>query len=76
MKHSPFSFRENTPASSIHPGHFLRRSALLWLAIFTAGIATAQQPFITTWKTDNPGTSNSTSITIPTGGGGYNYEVD
>ncbi|MEQ1746989.1 MAG: BspA family leucine-rich repeat surface protein [Saprospiraceae bacterium] len=32
--------------------------------------------FITTWKTDNPGTSNSTSITIPTTGGGYNYEVD
>ncbi len=32
--------------------------------------------FITTWKTDNPGTSNSTSITIPTTGGGYNYDVD
>ena len=33
-------------------------------------------PFITTWRTDNPGTSNSTFITIPTGGTGYNYEVD
>ncbi len=32
--------------------------------------------FITTWKTDNPGTSNNTSITIPTNGGGYNYDVD
>ncbi|MDM8564070.1 BspA family leucine-rich repeat surface protein [Candidatus Halobeggiatoa sp. HSG11] len=32
--------------------------------------------FITTWKTDNPGTSNSTSITIPTTGGGYSYDVD
>ena len=32
--------------------------------------------FITTWKTDNAGTSNSTSITIPTYGGGYNYSVD
>ncbi len=36
----------------------------------------AQAPFITTWKTDNPGTSNSTSITIPTTGTGYNYDVD
>ena len=34
------------------------------------------QSFITTWKTDNPGTSNSTSITIPTTGGGYSYDVD
>jgi len=32
--------------------------------------------FVTTWKTDNPGTSNSTSITIPTTGTGYNYQVD
>lgn len=32
--------------------------------------------FITTWKTDNPGTSNSSSIRIPTTGGGYNYSVD
>ncbi|WP_037328883.1 BspA family leucine-rich repeat surface protein, partial [Runella zeae] len=32
--------------------------------------------FITTWKTDNAGTSNSTSITIPTTGTGYNYDVD
>jgi len=36
----------------------------------------SQNEFITTWKTDNPGTSNSTSITIPTIGGGYNYDVD
>ena len=34
------------------------------------------RPFITTWKTDNPGSSNSTSITILTVGSGYNYEVD
>ena len=33
--------------------------------------------FITTWKTDNPGASNSTSITIPTfSGETYNYDVD
>ncbi|MBF4519046.1 BspA family leucine-rich repeat surface protein [Flavobacterium sp. ANB] len=34
--------------------------------------------FITTWKTDNvsAGSSNATSITIPTFGTGYNYDVD
>ncbi len=32
--------------------------------------------FVTTWKTDNAGTSNFTSITIPTTGGGYIYDVD
>jgi len=33
-------------------------------------------PFITTWKTDNPGTSPNDAISIPTTGGGYNYDVD
>ncbi len=32
--------------------------------------------FVTTWKTDNPGTSGKTSITIPTIGTGYKYDVD
>ncbi|MCK0133553.1 BspA family leucine-rich repeat surface protein [Arenibacter sp. S6351L] len=32
--------------------------------------------FVTIWKTDNDGASNSTSITIPTKGTGYNYDVD
>jgi surface protein len=32
--------------------------------------------FLSTWKTNNPGTSSSTSITIPTSGGGYSYDVD
>ncbi len=32
--------------------------------------------FVTTWKTDNPGSSSSTSITIPTTGTGYSYDVD
>ncbi|OUR97724.1 hypothetical protein A9Q86_16055 [Flavobacteriales bacterium 33_180_T64] len=37
----------------------------------------AQDEFITTWKTDNSGTSNNTSITIPTFlGETYNYEID
>ncbi|SKB44628.1 BspA family leucine-rich repeat surface protein [Maribacter arcticus] len=46
------------------------------LCILNFGSILAQGEFITTWKTDNPGTSNSTSITIPTMGGGYSYDVD
>jgi len=34
-----------------------------------------QAPFITTWKTDNPGSSSDTQITIPTTGTGYDYIV-
>ena len=35
------------------------------------------RPFITTWKTDNPGTSTNNQITIPTFSGEvYNYTVD
>ena len=34
------------------------------------------EAFVTRWKTDNPGSSNSTSIKIGTIGAGYNYDVD
>ena len=43
---------------------------------FTGFQVSAQAEFITTWKTDNPGVSNATSITIPTVDLGYNYDVD
>ncbi len=43
---------------------------------FELTITEVINPFITTWKTDNPGTSNNDQITIPTLGGGYNYLVD
>ena len=33
------------------------------------------RPFITLWKTDNPGNSGDTQITIPTKGGGYDYDI-
>ncbi|MEQ1747189.1 MAG: BspA family leucine-rich repeat surface protein, partial [Saprospiraceae bacterium] len=48
--------------------------ALLFL-LPSAALAQASA-FITTWNTANPGSSNTTSITIPTTGAGYNYEVD
>ena len=35
-----------------------------------------EDQFVTTWKTDNPGSSANNQITIPIEGGGYNYEVD
>ncbi len=38
--------------------------------------AAVSDHFVSTWKTDNPGTSNTTSITIPTAGLGYSYQVD
>ena len=46
------------------------------LNIFEVFAQLSPNDFVTTWKTDNPGTSNSTSITIPTTGIGYNYDVD
>lgn len=58
------------------PLALMMRLLFLWIAIPTATTAQAQRPFITTWKTDNPGTSNSTSITIPSISWGSNYEVD
>jgi surface protein len=40
-------------------------------------LAAPSDDFVTTWKTDNPGTSSSTSITIPTNAAyAYSYDVD
>ena len=49
---------------------------LLLMLCFTGFQVSAQAEFNTTWKTDNPGISNSTSITIPTVDTGYNFDVD
>lgn len=53
---------------------------LFGLILFTSSILYAQEPpkrpFITTWKTDNEGGSNSSSIEIKTPGSDFNYEVD
>lgn len=76
MKHLPLFFQKDNFAFSKHT---LLRSILFWIALLTAHIAYTQQPFITTWKTDNTasGSSNGTSIIIPTFSGDvYNYDVD
>ncbi len=72
---SPLLFPQKNTAVSFAKHSFLR-VMLLCIGCFAFTAAYAQLPFISTWKTDNPGTSSSTSITIPTTGAGYNYEVD
>ncbi len=56
----------------------MKKIALILFVCFLGIHANAQQEdyFITTWKTDNPGDSDVTAITIPTTGYGYNYDVD
>lgn len=57
----------------------LRQPKVLVILVFFIFISlnAFSQPFITTWKTDNDGSSNSTSITIPTHPNEtYNYDVD
>ena len=39
------------------------------------GIILSTDYFITIWQTDNNGTSNNNQITIPTTGGGYDYNI-
>ena len=54
------------------------QKSLIFITFFIFSISVfSQNEFITTWKTDNPGTSNATSITIPTFvGETYSYDVD
>lgn len=61
--------------------HSIENSIIFFLVVlssFYTDICGAQAtvPFVTTWKTDNPGISANNQITIPTAGGGYNYTVD
>ncbi|MEN0004418.1 MAG: BspA family leucine-rich repeat surface protein [Bacteroidota bacterium] len=55
---------------------FCLRYLLTPLVLMVIHRAGASQSFITSWDTNNPGISNATSITIPTIGAGYNYDVD
>ena len=49
---------------------------LVFTYLIFSAISYGQAPFISTWKTDNSGTSCSSCITMPTVGGMYNYDVD
>lgn len=49
----------------------------LILILFSTSLSNAQNEFITTWYTDNTGTSGNSEITIPTNPDfTYNYDVD
>lgn len=53
--------------------NLISKVLLLLLTVFA--FTATSQPFITTWKTDNPGVSANNQITIPTTGTGYNYNI-
>ncbi|MEM9547104.1 MAG: BspA family leucine-rich repeat surface protein [Bacteroidota bacterium] len=53
----------------------IKHLACFFLLVLFFNEATSQS-FVTTWNTSNPGVSSSTSITIPTGAGVFNYDVD
>ncbi len=66
-----------TPAHHFQPHAPSCLSILFALLLCLPWAASAQSDaFITTWITNLSGSSNSRSITIPTTGSGYNYEVD
>ncbi|WP_421892878.1 BspA family leucine-rich repeat surface protein [Marinoscillum sp.] len=49
---------------------------ILFGLMISLGLQAQDRPFITTWKTDNPGISEDTQITIPTYSlGSYNYDI-
>ena len=47
---------------------------ILFVIQSTSLYAATSDHFVTTWKTNNPGTSNDTSITIPMIGGPYDVD--
>ena len=53
-----------------------RLSAFMLLICMGAQVALAApaDDFVTTWQTDNSGTSNATSITVPMVGGAYDVD--
>ena len=46
------------------------------LLLAQVALAAPADDFVTTWKTNNPGTSGSTSITVPMTGGPYDVDWD
>ena len=75
-----FSLKKMLSRQFIHLGIIVIVAVTTWMGILLSNAhAASAADFVTTWKTDNPGTSNSSSITIPTtasSGGVYNYDVD
>lgn len=53
----------------------VERTSLVSTYSWTITDAGQDCPFITTWKTDNTGTSGTNQITIPTLGAGFSYDI-
>lgn len=51
-------------------------AALGLIAISSGASAAEIDDFVTTWDTSNPGSSDSSTITVPTTAGGFSYQVD
>ncbi len=54
---------------------FISKHIKLLLIILSFPLAGSGQAFITTWKTDNTGSTTTTQIEIPTTGTGYDYNI-
>ena len=52
------------------------KNILGFILLLLASSNLLAQDFITTWQTDKQGSSNNDQITIPTGSGTFNYNVD
>lgn len=67
--------------SSGYKGKCTRISPIFWLLLFaclitTNALAAPSDHFVTTWKTDNHGTPNNTSIAVPMVGGPFDVDWD
>lgn len=72
-----FKFAKQMTRRLIYATSFMVIVAASWMSVLLSNAnAASADHFVTTWRTDNPGASNNTSITIPTNGGGYNYDID
>lgn len=91
-KNTSDTFHESSHTMQVFYSHwhrlFVSLLAMSWLLLLGGCAEESQEPlrtrqqwlmtdhFVTTWKTDNPGSSNDSSITIPAGTGIFLYDVD
>ena len=67
------------PLSSLNKTQLAMVLLLVTLSVLLGtqtALAATVDDFVTTWQTDNPGTSNDTSITVPMIGGPYDVDWD
>ncbi len=76
----PYNNKKNIHFFTKSIAHLHIVCAILFMSMFFLipynTFAAPADDFVITVKTDNPGPSSDTQFTIPTNGGGYNYNVD